>query len=84
MIETREQVVSGFRDRAAEFLHSPNLMSGLALDDATVTLKRYVLSELKDQPLASILARFPKLIRALDVAALRPLVDEVLERLEAV
>ena len=83
MIETREQVVGGFRDTARDFLDSPNLMTGLALDDATVTLKRYALSELRDQPLASTLARFPKLIRALDVDALRALVDEVEARLEA-
>ena len=83
MIETREQVVSDFHDKASAFLQSPSLITGLALDDATVTLKRYVLSELKDQPLASTLARFPKLIRALDVAALGPLVDEVEQRLEA-
>jgi hypothetical protein len=82
MIETREQVVNGFRDKARAFLASPNLMTGLELDDAAVTLKRYVLTELKDQSLASLLARFPKLIRALDVAALGPLVDEVEERLQ--
>jgi hypothetical protein len=83
MIESKEQVVNGFREKAREFLQSPNLMTGLALDDATVTLKRYVLSEMKDQPLASTLARFPKLIRMLDVASLGPLVDEVEQRLDA-
>jgi hypothetical protein len=83
MIETREQVVNGFRDKARAFLESPNLMTGLELDDASVTLKRYVLTELKDQPLASTLARFPKLIRALDVASLEPLVAEVEGRLQA-
>ena len=49
--------------------------------DAVVTLKRYVLTELHDQELASMLARFQKLIRAMDVATLNALVADVEQRL---
>ena len=83
MIESREQVLENFFSRARAFLESPGLLSGIDFDDATVTLKRYVLTELKDQELASTLARFQKLIRALDVATLADLVRNVEDRLAA-
>lgn len=82
MIESKEQVVENFRARAQAFLTEPNLMTGIDFDDAAVTLKRYVLTELHDQELASVLARFQKLIRGLDVDALAPLVAEVEAALE--
>ena len=82
MIESKEQVLENFRVKAQAFLSEPNLMTGIDFDDATVTLKRYVLTELHDQDLASMLARFQKLIRGLDVAALAPLVAEVEAALE--
>ena len=81
MIESREQVVGAFREKAQAFLNEPGLMSGIDFDDATVTLKRYVLSEMHDETLGSLLARFQKLIRQLDVETLSRLVSEVEERL---
>lgn len=77
MIETKEQVLSDFSEKARAFLDDPNLMSGIDFDDASVTLKRYVLTELKDVALGSRLAEFPRLIRALDVETLKGLVAEV-------
>lgn len=81
MIETKQQVVSVFRAQAHAFLEQPAFTTGIDLDDATVTLKRFVLTEMKDQELASLLGRFAKLIRALDTGALRELVAEVERRL---
>ncbi|MGB5201465.1 MAG: hypothetical protein WBN68_06120 [Sedimenticolaceae bacterium] len=81
MIETKQQVVGNFSVRAHAFLGEPNLIHGIAFDDAVVTLKRYVLTELRDQELASLLGRFQKLIRAMDTATLNALVVEVEQRL---
>ena len=81
MIESREQVLKSFREKARAFLSDPNLIAGIDFDDAAVTLKRYVLSELHDQELGSTLARFPKLIRQLDVDSLSDLIAEVEQRL---
>ena len=81
MIESREQLLKSFREKARAFLSDPSLIAGIDFDDAAVTLKRYVLSELHDQELGSTLARFPKLIRQLDVNSLSDLVAEVERRL---
>lgn len=75
MIETKEQVIEDFTGKARAFLDQPNIVTGMELDDAVVTLKRFVLSQLADQDLASVLTRYPKLIRVLDVDGLRALVD---------
>lgn len=81
MIESKEQLLGTFRERAEAFLAAPSLVSGIDFDDAAVTLKRYVVSVLNDQELASTLARFQKLIRQLDVQTLRRLVQEVEQKL---
>jgi hypothetical protein len=81
MIESREQLLENFRDKAGAFLTDPSLIAGIDFDDAAVTLKRYVLTVLRDQELGSTLARFPKLIRQLDVNTLSDLVAEVEGRL---
>ena len=81
MIETKEQLLASFSDKAQAFLDSPGLVSGIDFDDAAVTLKRYVLSELHDQELGSKLAQFPKLIRQLDVSTLAALITEIEARL---
>lgn len=77
MIESKEQLLGNFLEKAQAFLTAPSLVNGIDFDDAAVTLKRYVLSEMHDQETASILARFQKLIRQLDVDALRELVARV-------
>jgi hypothetical protein len=81
MIESQQQLHENFRVKAAEFLTAPSLLAGIDFDDAAVTLKRYALTELRDQELGSLLARFPKLIRQLDVATLSDLVTQVEARL---
>ena len=81
MIETKQQVVENFSARAHAFLGEPNLIHGIAFDDAVVSLKRYVLTELHDQELASLLGRFQKLIRAMDTATLETLIADVEQRL---
>jgi hypothetical protein len=81
MIEKKEQLLGDFRNKAQAFFDNPNLLTGIDLDDAAVTLKRYVLSMMHDEELGSILARFQKPIRALDTAALRELVAQVEQRI---
>lgn len=81
MIETKEQLLASFSDKAQAFLDNPGLVSGIDFDDAVVTLKRYVLSELHDQELGSKLALFPKLIRQLDVRTLAGLIADIQARL---
>ncbi len=53
MIESKSQLVDDFRTKADAFLAAPSVGSGIAFDDAAVTLKRYVLTEMHDQALAS-------------------------------
>lgn len=77
MIETKQQVLTRFHETARDFLANPGLVSGIDFDDATVTLKRYVLSELHDVALGSRLAGLARLIRELDVATLRREVAEI-------
>ena len=82
MIESKEQLLGNFIEKAQAFLATPNLVTGIDFDDAAVTLKRYVVSVLHDQALASTLGRFQKLIRQLDVETLRGLVSEVEQGLQ--
>ena len=82
MIETKDQVLSGFCEKARAFIDDPSLVSGIDLDDAAVTLKRYVLSELHDEQLGIAVGNCQKLIRSLDVAAVKRLLEEVEERLK--
>jgi len=81
MIESKQQVLDNFRGKARAFLADPNAINGIDLDDAAVTLKRFVLTETKDTQLGSALADFQKLIRQLDVDAVSAVVAEVERRL---
>ena len=83
MIETKEQVLAAFQNTARSFFDDPGLVSGIDFDDAAVTLKRYVLSELHNVELGSRLAGVPKLIRQLDVDTLRREVAEIAAAVEA-
>ena len=82
MIETKEQVLTAFQNAAKTFFDDPGLVSGIDFDDAAVTLKRYVLSEMHNVELGSRLAGVPKLIRQLDVDALRQEVTEIVLAVE--
>jgi hypothetical protein len=77
MIESKEQLLGNFRSKAEAFMAAPGPVTGIDLDDAAVTLKRYVLTELRDQTLASKLGALPKLIRRLDVASIGELLTEI-------
>ena len=81
MIESKEQVLNQFLEKAQSFVADPSLVNGIDLDDASVTLKRYVLSVIHDEQLGSSLARLHKLIRRLDVAAISELAAEVEDKL---
>jgi len=81
MIESKNQVLSAFREKARVFLAEPNPINGIDLDDAAVTLKRYALSVMHDEELGIALGRFQKLIRELDVDGVSKLVGEVESRL---
>ena len=81
MIESKEQVFADFSAKAKCFLDDPGSVTGIDLDDASVTLKRYVLTELHDEELGSMLGRLQKPIRQLDVAAVTDLVSRIEGRL---
>ena len=82
MIESKEQVFGDFLKKAQAFLSEPNFVTGIDLDDASVTLKRYVLTEMRDERLGSALGRVQKSIRNLDLAAVTELVTAVEGRLQ--
>ena len=82
MIESKEQVLRQFREKAQAFVANPSVLNGIDLDDASVTLKRYALSELHDAQMGIALGNCQKLIRSLDVAAVKRLLEEVEERLK--
>ncbi len=81
MIETKQQVLDSFREKARRFLAEPGFLTGIDLDDASVTLKRYVLTELHDQELGSTLAGLHRMIRQIDTAGVSRLLTEVESRL---
>ena len=78
MIESKQQVLDNFRDKARAFLAEPNFIHGIDLDDAAVALNRYVLTEMRDEQLGSALVGIQKTIRKLDVNA----VSEILRLVE--
>jgi hypothetical protein len=77
MIESKEQVLGDFREKAQAFLAEPNFVTGIDLDDATVTLKRYVLSEMRNNALGNLLGRFHKPIREANIQLLSEMIAEV-------
>ena len=77
MIESKQQVLDAFFQAARSYLADPNAVSGIDFDDATVTLKRYVLTTMQDMELASMLARFQKLIRASDSTPVWPMAPAI-------
>ena len=81
MIESKEQVLGNFREKAQAFLAEPNPVTGIDLDDAVVTLKRYALSEMRDGSLGSLLGKFQKPIREANVELLSELIAELESRL---
>jgi len=81
MIESKQQVLGNFREKAQAFIDKPSFVTGIDLDDASVTLKRYVLTVMKDETLGSALARIQKLIRQLDASAVSELLEEVERKL---
>ena len=81
MIESKQQVLDNVREKARIFLAEPNFINGIDLDDAAVTLKRYVLTEMQDERLGSLLTGFQKLIRQLDADAVSAIVTEVETRM---
>ena len=81
MIESKEQLLGDFQHKAQAFLAEPNIITGIDLDDATVTLKRYVLSEMGDESLGGLLAKFHKPIRESNIELLSQLIADVEARL---
>ena len=81
MIESKEQLLADFRTKAQAFLAEPTFVTGIDLDDAAVTLKRYVLSEMHDETLGILLAQFHAPIREVNVTRLSELIAEVEARL---
>ena len=77
MIESKQALVERFLRLAGEFEKSQNPVVGIDLDDAAVALKRYLLTEEKNQVLASALSRLGKLIRNRDMGAYSNELDQI-------
>jgi len=72
MIEiSLEGLQHNFFAQAEQFLAEPTVLNGIEFDDATVKLKRLLLSRQSDHPAIPILNRFTKLIRQKDVDGLQ-------------
>lgn len=81
MIESKEMLVERFLRLSARFQESPDPVTGIDFDDAVVTLKRYVISHMKNEQTGMMLGRFQKLIRAGDRTSVSELTREVEKRL---
>ncbi len=82
MIESKQQLLDSFLKAAEAYLAEPTLVNGIDLDDATVTLKRYVLSELHDQATAIELAKISPLVKHLETTVVSQLISELRQRLQ--
>ena len=67
MIESKDALIERFLQLATQFEQSQNPVTGIDLDDATVALKRYLLSKDDDQETASLLNQLGKLVRSRDM-----------------
>lgn len=59
------------------FIESPGVISGMDFDDAVVAYKRYVISQLHDEPLSLKLNDLGKCVRSQDMDGARALFDEI-------
>lgn len=84
MIEDQTALITKFLDLGTRYRDSQDVMAAMAFDDATINLKRYVLSQLHDQALGSELARLPKLIRNRDQDGFCNLFDQIAAQLRAI
>ena len=69
MIESKEALIENFMRLATQFQQSQDLVTGIDLDDATVKLKRYAMSQEKNGELGRLLHDLGRLIRSRDMKA---------------
>lgn len=67
-----------FLTQGRRFIDSPGAISGMDFDDAVVTYKRYVISQLHDEPLSIKLNALGKAVRNQEVDAAVALFEEVI------
>ncbi len=76
MIETtRAGLQQAFFARADQFVSEPTVMNGIELDDATIALKRKLMSEQATHPAIGALNELAGLIRRKDVDGMRQRLD---------
>ncbi len=56
-----------FLAQGRSFIESPGVITGMAFDDAIVAYKRYVISQLHDEPLSFKLNDLDKAVRSQDM-----------------
>ena len=69
MIESKQALTENFLRLASEFEISQNPVTGIDLDDAIVRLKRYALSQERNEELAQLLHDMGRLVRSRDMDA---------------
>jgi len=81
VIESKDALIERFLQLATQFEQSQNPVTGIDLDDATVALKRYLLSKDDDQETASLLNQLGKLVRSRDMPVYTDTLAQIRARL---
>jgi hypothetical protein len=81
MIESKEALTENFLRLAAQFEGSQNPVTGIDLDDAIVKLKRYALSQERNEELAQLLHEMGRLVRSRNMDAYPALLRQIRDSL---
>jgi ribosomal 50S subunit-associated protein YjgA (DUF615 family) len=82
-LEKEKDPVSSFINCGESYLTKPGVISGIALDDAAVVLKRHLLSIQDDHALIDRLNALGKSIRSQDLDTIRAVYDQVVATLKS-
>ena len=77
MIESKTALVEKFMRLATQYQQSQDPVTGIDLDDASVHLKRYVLSQEHNKELAGYLQELARVIRSRDMDAYAALLKQI-------
>jgi len=77
MIESKATLIDNFVRLATQYQKIQDPVTGIDLDDACVTLKRYVLSQEGNKELAQHIHELTRLIRSRDMDAYAALLEKI-------